>query len=242
MRRIQCSTGAAMVAALLFAALPATAERRWFVQDDDGRIVAMTDDDGAYTPAGTTAVTDATIRAADPPGADGPINFFGTWDGTTYTAPPNLLPVIDPTTDQGMVQVAAHAMMSTFEAAIAFISENRVAWRPATVAAALDGIHWQLVACSRVALSSTRTAARRVKFMEECASWPAGVSGDVVLFVDAMDGIQANATWSWVDPETDPFTRHPIAMAGAGFAGATNIEAAPSSADLIGRRWVADIP
>ena len=53
MRRIQCSTDAAIVAALLTATLPATAERRWFIQDDDGRIVAMTDDDGAYTPAGT---------------------------------------------------------------------------------------------------------------------------------------------------------------------------------------------
>ena len=242
MRKIQCSTAMVAALVLLFAALPATAERRWFIQDDDGRIVAMTDDDGAYTPAGTTAVTDATIRAADPPGADGPINFFGFWDGATYTAPPNLLPVIDPTTDQGMVQVAAHAMMHTFETAIAFISENRVAWRPATVAAALDGIHWQLVACTRVALNATRTAAARVKFLEECASWPTDASGDVVTYVDAMDGAAPDALWSWVDPEADPPTRHPIAMAGAGFAGATNIEAAPASSSLIGRRWVVEIP
>ena len=163
-----------LLAVLLLAVLacaPAFAERRWFVQTADNKIVAATDDDDAATPAGTTAVTDATIRAADPPGATGPINFGGFWDGTTYTAPAGLLPVIDPTTDAGMVQEAAHAMMHTFEAAISFIQENRQAWPAANMAQAIEGIHWQIIAAARVGLNATRTAARRR------SSWKSALRG-----------------------------------------------------------------
>ena len=46
----------------------------------------------------------------------------------------------------------------------------------------------------------------------------------------------------WVDPATDPPARFAIAGAAAGFANAANVEAAPDSADLIGRRWIANIP
>ena len=234
-----------LLAVLLLAVLacaPAFAERRWFVQTADNKIVAATDDDDAATPAGTTAVTDATIRAADPPGATGPINFQGFWDGTTYTPPAGLLPVIDPTTDAGMVQEAAHAMMHTFEAAISFIQENRQAWPGINMAQAIEGIHWQIIAAARVALNSTRPAAERVKFMEECASWPTGVSGDVALYVDAM-GVDIDFTekWSWVMP-VSPFTRVSIMGAASAFESAANVEAAPSSADLIGRAWIVDIP
>ena len=44
------------------------------------------------------------------------------------------------------------------------------------------------------------------------------------------------------DPATDPPARFAIAGAAAGFANAANVEAAPDSADLIGRRWIANIP
>ena len=43
--------------------------------------------------------------------------------------------------------------------------------------------------------------------MEECASWPSDVNGDVAQYVDAMgiDGngspLDFNAKWSWVHPE-----------------------------------------
>ena len=85
-----------------------------------------------------------------------------------------------------MVQEAAHTMMDTFEAAISFIRENRQAWPAANIAQAIEGIHWQIIAAARIGLNATRTAARRAKFMEECASWPDGVNGDVAQYVDAM--------------------------------------------------------
>ena len=141
--------------------------------------------------------------------------------GGTGTAPRtrrrlNLIPVIDPTTDAGMVQEAAHAMMDTFEAAISFIEENRQAWPARTSRSAIEGIHWQIIAAARVGLNATRTAARRAKFMEECASWPDGVNGDVAQYVDAMGGTLSGSPldftekWSWVKPEPDPFTRTDI--------------------------------
>ena len=133
------------------------------------------------------------------------IQAGGTWDGSAYTPPPNLIPVIDPTTDAGMVQEAAHAMMDVFEAAIS-------THRPRTsrhgrlqnIAQAIEGIHWQIIAAARIGLNATRTAARRAKFMEECASWPDGVNGDVAQYVDAMgpDVLDFNEKWSWVNPET----------------------------------------
>ena len=101
-----------LFAALLLVVLacaPAFAERRWLVQTSDGKILGATDDTevAAPDPSFATLIAESVIRAADPPGADGVIQAGGTWDGTTYTPPPNLIPVIDPTTDAGMVQEAA---------------------------------------------------------------------------------------------------------------------------------------
>ena len=180
-----------LLAVLLLAVLacaPAFAERRWLVQTSDGKILGATDDTevAAPDPSFATLIAESVIRAADPPGADGVIQAGGTWDGTTYTPPPNLIPVIDPTTDAGMVQEAAHAMMDVFDAAISLIRENPQAWPALNRAKALEGIHWQIIAAARIGLNSTRTAARRAKFMEECASWPDGVNGDVAQYVDAM--------------------------------------------------------
>ena len=237
-----------LLAVLLLAVLacaPAFAERRWLVQTADNKIIGGTDDDGVEAPdaAFATLVLDSVIRMADPPGADGVIQAGGFWDGTTYTPPAGLLPVIDPTTDAGSVQVAAHAMMDVFEAAIALIRENEQAWPAANIAQAIEGIHWQIIAAARIGLNSTRTAARRAKFMEECASWPDGVNGDVAQYVDAMiAATDFTEKWSWVNPEVDPFTRYAIMGAAAGFEAATNVEAAPSSSDLIGRAWIVDIP
>ena len=64
---------------------------------------------------------------ADPPGATGDILPLGTWDGTVYTAPSGggIVVPIDPTTDQGSVQEAAHDMMDVLDAGLEFILENR---------------------------------------------------------------------------------------------------------------------
>ena len=48
--------------------------------------------------------------------------------------------------------------------------------------------------------------------------------------------------WCWVDPEADPYTRHDVTAAAGGFGMATNVENAPSSAKLVGREWINDIP
>ena len=85
--------------------------------------------------------------------------------------------------------------------------------------------------------------------MEECASWPDGVNGDVAQYVDAMgpddssgNPIEFTEKWSWVMPEPDPFTRTTVMLSTSGFEDATNVEDAPSSSDLIGRAWIVDIP
>ena len=172
----------------MVACAPAFAERRWLVQTSDNKIIGLTDDDDVEAPdaAFATLIAESVIRMADPPGATGDIMAEGIWDGTTYTAPTGLIPVIDPTTDAGSVQEAAHTMLDTFDAAINFIRDNQAAWPAANMAQAIEGIHWQIIAAARIGLNATRTAARRAKFMEECASWPMDVNGDVGQYVDAM--------------------------------------------------------
>ena len=111
---------------------------------------------------------------------------------------------------------------------------------------AVLGIYWMMVNCARVALNSTRTAANRIKFLEEAASWPTDANGNVTDYVDAMPAASITGVskdWSWVDPETDPPARLNItASVSNGFTSATNVEDAPSTAVLITRAWVNDIP
>ena len=233
-------------AAILAFAGDAEAERRWFT-DAAGVIVTMTDDTNAPAPDGTTAVLDATIRMATPPGPDGDILWGGVWDGTTYryTPPAGVVMPIDPTTDIGGVQAACKTMLDVFETALDFIYENQLAWQQAAIKRAETGIHWQIVNAARVALNGTRTHARRQKYCEESASWPTGLSGDVTEYVSAMGGDAVDTPtkdWSWVDPEADPFTRHDVGDAAQGFNNATRIEDAPGSAKLIYRGWITDIP
>ena len=97
--------------------------RRWFVQTSDDKIVGVTDNDDAEAIDGTTAVTDATIRAADPPGADGRIQAGGTWDGTTYTAPVDagVLVPYDTDTESGALKTASatlHAQLVAWSDAL----------------------------------------------------------------------------------------------------------------------------
>ena len=237
-----------LIAFTLLIAFASTADadhRRWFVDDADGRIVGLADDPGGYTPDGTTAVFDETIRMANPPGATGDILQQGTWLAGVYTAPSGggIVVPIDPTTDIGSVQAACDDMIDTFEAAFVYIQDNRVAWQSAARKKAVTGIHYQLVNAARVALNSTRTHATRAKFCDESASWPMGVNGDVIQFVDAMgdDSVTTpTKDWSWVNPTTD--ARLPVGMAAEGFMSATDIENAPGSATLIGRQWIRNIP
>ena len=132
-------------------------------------------------------------------------------------------------------------MLDVFEIALAYIFDNQLAWQQAAIRRAETGIHWQLVNAARVALNGTRTHARRQKFCEESASWPTGLSGDVVQYVDAMaEAANPTKDWSWVLPATN--VRADVADAAQGFNNAVNIENAPGSDKLIGRGWIGDIP
>ena len=246
-----------MFRAIVFAAVMAVAianpagaqvtERRWLIQSSDNKIVGLTDDYSLLEPydPGTFFVLDSVIRMATPPGADGPIYQGGFWDGVSYayTPPPGAVLPIDPATPAGGVQAACKAMVDVFDIALAFIHDNQLAWQQAAIRRAETGIHYQLVNAARVALNASRTHATRQKFCEESASWPAGVNGNVVDYVDAMGADSVGTPtkdWSWVLPATD--VRVDVADAGQGFDGATDIEDAPGSGDLIGRGWIADIP
>ena len=215
---------------------------RYFVEDfteaSPGVLKSATPDDDIVAPTGHTAVLESTIRAV----YAGAILLFGKWNGLIYTPPAGYVAPFDPTSVSGAVKKAAHDMLNVFDAAIGLMLANPDAWPSANVQNALSGIHWQIIAAARVSLNSTRTAARRQKFCEECASWPTGLSGDPRQYVDGMGSADPGEKWSWVDPETDPFDRKSITDAASSFENATNVEDAPGSDDLIGRGWINDIP
>ena len=136
-------------------------------------------------------------------------------------------------------------MLDVLEAGLEYIHANRFAWTDDIRTKAIEGIHWQIVNSARVALNATRTHARRQKFCEESASWPDATNGNVRDYVDAFGATGVNLPtkdFCWVNPQNDPFTRLSVGGAGQGFMNATNVENAPSSAKLIGRDWINDIP
>ena len=212
----------------------------WWRDTSDNKLVAAADSDFTV-PAGHDFILKSTIEAA----YTGEIWQLGTWDGTTYTPPADILVDYDSTTDAGMVKDAAHGMMDVFDEGIAYIIDNRMMWTDDLITKAIEGIHWQMVNTARVALNATRTHARRQKFCEESASWPTGVNGNVREYVDAFGLATVNLPtkdWCWVMPEADPFTRDSVTGSGDNFGAATNVENAPASAKLIGRAWIDDIP
>ena len=106
------------------------------------------------------------------------------------------------------LKATAQTMMDVFNNALVFIAVHRSVWPDANVTNAREGIYWMSVNSARIALG-TRTAARRGKFMEEAASWPDGVNGDVGQYVDAMGGPLRfrRRTGAGLQPEMDPYTR-----------------------------------
>ena len=81
--------------------------RRFWVRDVDDVITGFADNDAAEVPDLHTAVLESVIRAVDPPGADGRIQSPGTWDGSAYTRPADVLTPFDPDTELGRKQIAA---------------------------------------------------------------------------------------------------------------------------------------
>ena len=78
----------------------------WWRDTSDNKLVAAADSDFTV-PAGHDFILKSTIEAA----YTGEIWQLGTWDGTTYTPPVDILVDYDSTTDAGMVKDAAHNMM-----------------------------------------------------------------------------------------------------------------------------------
>ena len=214
------------------------------MEDSSNVIKAYTEDDALLAPPGHTAVAVSVIEAV----YTGTIYQGGTWIVTggvgVYTPPVGIVEPIDSTTDIGGVQASCNAMLDVFEQALDYIHGNRFAWPEDARAKAETGISWQIVNSARVALNATRTHARRQKFCEESASWPDGTNGNVREYLDAVaaNGSTPTKDWSWVMPETDPYTRTNTVDAAQGFNNATNVENAPGTDKLIGRGWLADIP
>ena len=235
-----------VIAALLFGFFflsgMALAVPRYLVEDSSNVIKAYTEDDSLIAPPGHTAVDASVIQAA----YSGTIYQGGTWDGTTYTPPTGIVVPLDTSTAQGMVKESCLAMLDVFEQALDYIHHNRLVWPDHARAIAVEGIRWQIINSARVALNATRTAARRQKFCEESASWPMGVNGNAREYVDAIAADDTATTptkdWSWVQPNSDPYTRVDVGTAPTEFGSATNVENAPSSDNLIGRKWISDIP
>ena len=211
----------------------------WWRDTSDNKLMAATDS-AMDVPIGHDFILKTTIEAA----YDGEIWQGGTWDGTDYEPPDNILVGYDSTTAAGMVKDAAHDMMDVFEEALELIARYPSVWTLDQREKAIEGIHWQTINTARVALNATRTAADRQKICEESASWPTGVNGNAREYVDAMgDGVSLpTKDWFWINLSVDPPVRVPVAMAGQLFSTATNVEDAPTSDNLIGRTWIDGIP
>ena len=225
--------------------------RVWGVQDADEKLSGWISEDETDTaPVGETAVLESAIRAFDPPGAEGRIQSGGHFNATTGYTPPvgdELFLPYDPTTADGMVKDAAHNMMNVFDDAVAFILRNRTVWPQFAVVWAISGIHWQTVNAARMGLNSVRTTTFRQKFFEEAASWPTGLSGDVSQYVDSFIDPpniteEPNEKFSWVEDDTDPPGRVVTMSAYSQFDTTINVEDAPTTAKLLGRAWIDDVP
>ena len=215
--------------------------RRWFVQDADNKLDSMSDDDTVDAPADTTAVLNSTIRAADPPGANGRIQSGGIWDGTSYTAPTGggILPT--DATPLGELKVAAALAVS-----------GLLDWKERTDAVAYlypaedegkvhDWEAWLLVGLAKVMLAGW-TVAERVKFAENTATGTTGISTATEFYSEAVAAgvVTPTSPTVWANPNTG------LSVAlGQASNTVTLIKddwaATPSYADLIDGSWIDDI-
>ena len=167
----------------------------WFRDTSDNKLVAAADSD-LTPPAGHDFILKSTIEAA----YTGEIWQLGTWDGTTYTPPADILVAFDPLVGAGIVKKAAHDALDVLETGAAYLVANGYLWDDKFRAAATDGIHWMIINMARIALNSVRTASYRQKFCEEVGSWPTGVNGEVRQYIDAIekDSVVPTGQYSWV--------------------------------------------
>ena len=211
----------------------------WWRDTSDNKLVAAADS-AMDVPTGHDFILKTTIEAA----YTGEIWQGGTWDGTDYEPPDNILVGYDSLTAAGGVKDAAHDMMDVFDGALDLIAANPAVWTLDQREKAIEGIHWQTINTARIALNATRAAADRQKICEESASWPTGLSGEARQYVDVMEDVSSLPTkdWFWIDLSMDPPVRVAAGLAAQHFSSATDVEDAPTSDKLIGRAWIDDIP
>ena len=95
----------------------------WWRDTSDNKLMAATDS-AMDVPTGHDFILETTIAAV----YDGTIWQGGTWDGTDYEPPDNILVGYDSTTDAGMVKDAAHDMMDVFDGALELIARYPSVW------------------------------------------------------------------------------------------------------------------
>ena len=143
----------------------------WFRDTSDNKLVAAADS-SIPVPAGHDFILKSTIEAV----YSDTIWQGGTWDGTTYVPPDNILVPPDTTTDVGMLTQAAllvHEQLIAWRIAL----EDVAPYYPAQdVATGHDFLSFGHRGVRGVMLSTTWTVENRVKFAEEMATGSADVS------------------------------------------------------------------
>ena len=186
--------------------------RRWFVRTADNVITGMSDTDTVEVPANHTAVTDATIRSADPPGATGRIKGGGTWDGTTYTAPSGggiLVPFEpDATTELGRKQIALtahHAQLRAWEYGIIDAGHEKPRIDRNRALQFLAMAHWGSYVVSVMHAADELTIAQLEAWTVASSQGSADVS-DVQTYYEKAhtlsDDLIPQEACTWADPAT----------------------------------------
>ena len=176
----------------------------WFRDTSDNKLVASADSDHT-PPTGHDFILKSTIEAA----YTGEIWQLGTWDGTTYAPPADILVSFDPLTGAGPVKKAAHDMMDVFDEALAYIVDNRLTWTDDQVTKAIEGIHWQAVNTARdMSLTPLarrhggRNSARNQRLGRTMVNGNAlGSTWMPVRDNPATVNPWPGKDWSWVNPE-----------------------------------------
>ena len=158
--------------------------RRYFVDDSDNTISGLTDIDEVEVPTGYSAVLESTIRAVDPPGADGRIRSGSTWDGSTYTAatPDGLLIPYDADTELGQKQIACqqlHNYLINTRNEIQLVAHERIQSHVQHLQEFEAMAHWANYVAAHM---TTITNAQFIAWAEKMVEGPSGAANLHDLF------------------------------------------------------------
>ena len=179
--------------------------RRYFVDDSDNTISGLTDIDEVEVPTGYSAVLESTIRAVDPPGADGRIRSGSTWDGSTYTAatPDGLLIPYDADTELGQKQIACqqlHNYLINTRNEIQLVAHERIQSHVQHLQEFEAMAHWANYVAAHM---TTITNAQFIAWAEKMVDGPSGAANLHDLF-EQVHGLEDVAipleACAWVNP------------------------------------------